>query len=546
MDCGPRAAGEGSASLPVLFSASRNERADSVTTDVLYPLFSYRRTRDVRETAFRPLYYVKQDPVADRTDAFFIYPLGRYRRERQNRYFTFWPFYWSKQYRMGIHKNEHGPPSPGGLKEFAQRKTVPGVSTNLDWALFPIFFGGANTDEGKYFAFFPVGGIVKGLIGKEWIRFVLFPLYLETMDKRYHSWNVLWPLISWWKGPDQRGWRFFPFYGVNTRDGQFTKKFFLWPLGIDWRIGLDTKYPLRVHALLPFYAHMHNQHVRMTSILWPLFSRKYDDRRRLVEWHCPWPVFSYTRGDGIIGMKIWPFFGYRASNRQRNLTVLWPLYTRTLARTEDRTTLTRSSCLIFYQWTERWREHDLGDKVVVVPPPRDESSTVFGEAWVDDPRHPRPPDDPQIINAPYKDYERTFWKLWPLCHYRRGADDSKVFQFLSPLPWAGNEGSANTYAPFWTLYRYERDASGQKREYALLGLYHNIRDDLMRDVNVLGVVQYRREGWYYKRFMFLGGLVGYERIGYDRGLRLLWIPVNRVARSELDRYHGGGFVEEVE
>jgi hypothetical protein len=63
-------------------------------------------------------------------------------------------------------------------------------------------------------------------------------------------------------------------------------------------------------------------------------------------------------------------------------------------------------------------------------------------------------------------------------------------------------------------------------------------------VNFLGAIQYKREGWYYKRFSILGGLVGYERIGYDKGMRFLWLPVNPIARDLRDRYRNGGFSEE--
>jgi len=544
MDTAPRSTSEGSASFPLLFSTTKNERADYVTTDIIYPLFSYRRNKDVKETAFRPLFYTKFDPVLDRTDGYFIYPLGRYRRDHKSIYFTFWPFFYNRQYRPGIEVNRHNEPSVGALSEFAETRTIPGENMNLDWALYPILFGGKDTSEGSYFAFFPFGGMIKGLIGKRWIRFVLFPLYMDTLDARYHAWSVIWPVFGWWRGPDQHGWRFWPFYGENTREGKFSRRFFLWPLGADWHVGLNTKNPTTVHAFLPFYAHMYNKHLNTYSILWPFFSRQYDDRRHYIEWHCPWPVFSYTRGDGIEGLKVWPFFGYRASNSRRNLTVMWPLYIRTQQRTEDRVIHTRSSCLIFYQWDEKWREYELKDKTVVLSPPRNDDGVVFGDTWIPDPRYESPVSNLELSAAPYKEYERVFWKLWPLCHYRKGADDSKVFQFLSPLPWRGNEGVANTYAPFWTLYRYERDAEGQKREFALFGLYHNIRDSKMRDVNVLGVVQYKREGWYYKRFLILGGLVGYERIGYDKGMRFLWLPINPIARDLRDRYRSGGFTEE--
>ncbi|MBN1808161.1 MAG: hypothetical protein JW909_03770 [Planctomycetes bacterium] len=536
--------GDTAAGLPPLCSVSRNEREDTVATDVVYPLFSYRRRKDVRETAFRPLFYVKQDPVENRTDAWFIYPLGRYRRVGKNRYFSFWPFYWNKQYHAGRHVNHKPEPSTGSLEEFAERKTLPGETMDLDWALYPILFGGADQEHGKYFAFFPVGGMIKGMLGKEWMRFVLFPLYLESYDKRYHSWNVIWPVFGYWRGPDQRGWRFWPICGSNVREGKFSRKFFLWPLGVWWRVGLDLDNSTTVFTLLPFYGQMDNKHLHIKTVMWPFFSRKYDDRRGLVEWHCPWPIYSCTRGHGLEGVKVWPFFGYRASNSQRNLTVMWPLYTRTLKREEARTTLTRSSCLVFYQWTEKWREYDLGDKTVVAAPPRNDTGTIFGERWVPDPRFEEPATDPRLIGAPYEEYERTFWKVWPICHYRKGADGSRAFQMLSPLPWRGSPGSANTYAPFWTLYRWQQDGEGQIREYALFGLYHNIRDDHMRDVNVLGLVQYRREGWYYKKFFVLGGLVGYERVGYDKGMRFLWIPVNRIGRDEWDRYRSGGFMEE--
>lgn len=531
-------------SFTSLFSHEKSETGDYCVTNVLYPFYSYRRRANEKEFALRPLFYCRIAPHDDRADAWFLYPLGRYSRTGKSRRLRLMPlFYYNRMVHAGRELSEVEGHTPGDLSEFEKRRMVPGETVDVDWFLFPLLYGGTDPEEGRYFAFLPFGGRLNNFLGKDWIRFVLFPLYMETQDPRYHSWNVLWPVFAWWRGEGQRGWKFFPFYGTNRREGRFERTWFLWPIGYRWRVGLDTKYPTTLFALLPFYGHIRNEKLNLTTVLWPLFSKRTDARRNLVEWHAPWPFFSYTRGDGIRGMKFWPVWGHRSGNHGRRVQFLWPMYSRSLARQDDRSLLTRSVGGVYWQWTEKWRDYEVDGKIVRKPPPRIPGKLWRGEDWIEDDNNQPPVDEPELANAPYKEYERTFWKLWPLCHARRGADDSRVFQFLSPLPWREGRGAANMLSPLWTVYRYERDAEGRIREHALLGLYRHVRDRTQRRLDVLGIYQYRRVGWYYRYAGILGGLVAYERVGYDKGFRLLWIPINPIAREQWDRFHSGAFEE---
>lgn len=529
---------ETAVSFPGLFSHAQSRQQDYSVTHALYPLLSHRARGDEVDYALRPLWYVRRSPAEERTDAWFLYPLGRYIRQGSNKRFWLLPLvYYNRLVHAGRHVSEASGHTPGELSEFGRRRTLAGQSVDTDFVLFPLLFCGSDSEEGGHFAVFPLAGIVKDYLGKDWIRFLFFPLYVETQDPRYHSWNVAWPVIGWWRGEDQWGFRVFPLYGTNRRAGKFERTWFLWPIGHYWRVGLDTKTPTELVFAFPFFGYMKNKHLRYDTVLWPLFGCRRDSRRNLVELHAPWPIFSYTRGDGVRAFKIWPLWGHRSGNYYRSVFLLWPLYTRQLERREDSTLLARMVAGVYWQWTEKWREYDMGGKVAVRPPPRKPGGFWRGEDWIPDGR--REPPDETLPDAPFKEYERTFWKLWPLCHSRREADDSAVFQALSVLPWPEDRGAANLLAPLWTLYRYERDADGQVREHALCGIYSHVRDARQRRLNVLGVYQYRRVGWYYKYVGILDGLVAYERVGYDKGVRLLWIPVNPIASAEWERFRGG-------
>ena len=222
------------------------------------------------------------------------------------------------------------PPSPAG--------------THYSWTLFPFLFGGNNLEHGSYFAFFPLAGKLKGLLGHDEIVFALFPLYWywakEERGLERHSTHILLPFFNVaWGG--WTGFRFWPFYGhyrafKDTGEPVYDRKFILWPFYIRQKNQL-TFDPTDLLFIAPFYGQSIGHRIQTYTYLWPLFQTSYDrkyDRKTYMGYLFP---YRFTTGQ----TDVWPFYGVKRRestvrvagiyNRQYRQFFLWPIqrYTST-------------------------------------------------------------------------------------------------------------------------------------------------------------------------------------------------------------------------
>jgi hypothetical protein len=480
---------------------------------VLWPFVSASTSPEARSFALRPLVAVESSPGRKQVEA--LWPIVSYRRDGDDRTFMLRPlFYYKHRVRSGAADRE----------------------IDTDWSLFPLVFGGRDNKEGAYFAILPLGGTLKGQLGKKQISFFLWPLWMSTRDARYDSVSVMWPFLTFWKGPDQCGRRLWPFYGVNRREGRFDRRFYLWPFVARWKSGLDTRYPGEAFLFFPFFGRVKTAkrdgagaltpYRNMTTVLWPLFSRLTVAERNLDEVHAPWPFIGAARADGLAVRKLWPIWGERKSNDRRDRFVAWPLYRRSIWHEEDREHRWQNVGLVFVNRLQVWVDAADG---ATKPPAWPESFTRLHDPRIEAGTHAPWPTAPAGSTV----HSHRWVQLWPLFHYQRHKAERVSFQFLSLLP--GRSAAAETlYAPFYTLYHYERDATRQKRESFAFGLFRHYRrpeaDGIpgMRYVNLAGIVSYHRRTGIGRCVSVLGGLIGYERVGTRRKFRLLWVPFGRI------------------
>ena len=473
----------------------------------LHPFIAGKSKPGRRVFVFRPFFsHEDEGPGSTRWKFRALWPLLLVQRTDKAHRVRVFPFVWERK-----RVNQH----LGRQEE------------DKDFWILPFLLTGSDTNEGKYFALWPAGGMVKGIFGKQYIRFVLWPLWVEGHDKHYHSWNVPWPIFGVWKGKHQRGWRLWPLFGTNQRDGKFKRVFFLWPLGHYWRTGLDTDAPGLVFAIMPFYGKIENKHLRYVTVLWPFFARKHNKQMGFVEWHYPWPIFSRTTGKGIRGLKVFPFYEHRFAPNNSMRSFGWKLYERRTTTSPSKKTTTKSSLYIFKHIRDEWVEVKRGGKTVRMAPPADLRSARLAAE-----RAGRNPDIAGRKERPATGGERksrVSSLLWPLYRYRRSSRGEKYFTVLEPWWWRSSEIWDRHYGPFFTLYRYERFADGSVRERALFNLYEHSRSPLDRRVRFSPLVDYWRRGKpaEYRRFRILGGLYSYERRGKDKRVRILWIPIGR-------------------
>jgi hypothetical protein len=505
--------------MPVPWKRQQPADPPVVRRHYAWPFLTTEEGPDHRVVNMRPLFFYGRS--GDRKDVRVLYPLFRHRTGGGNARSFIFPIYY---------------------RDYRERQVGDRTEFDLDAFILPFFFWGDDSREGRYFAFFPFGGIVKGILGKRWIRFVMFPLWVEARDPQYKSINVLWPVFGIWRGVRQHGWRFWPFYGTNTYEGKFRRQFWLWPLFHYWTFGQDTRYPGYLHAFFPFYLRKHSidrETNETRQSVWNfllLFQWRYHAERNWREIHAPWPIFSWAKAHGLRVFKLWPIYGHRQSNWIRHRFILWPVYRFILNRTPANLKRRWSVLFIFNitknEWIETIEQTDAGPRIRRTAVPRSER-----EGWIEDPRP-----EVQVLRLKESLYPTTAtgayrrnWTVsfWPLFWYRKGPYGGVIFRSLNLLPTERGSELAANWLPFTILYHYQRTFEGIKESRALLGWYRHRSSPVSRWLNGLGIFDYRRlgnkdMGVHYRKVSFLKGLVGYERAMDDSRFKLLWIPLGGI------------------
>ncbi|OVE73543.1 hypothetical protein BVX94_03525 [bacterium B17] len=342
---------------------------------------------------------------------------------------------------------------------------------------FPLIYAGETREGDGYFAFFPIGGVLKGLLFRDRISFVLFPLYMYMSINDVESWDVLWPFISWTKGDGVKRFRVFPFYGMSEREDRWKKQFIMWPI---WSA---AKYSFpggvgRSHILFPIYGHALMEDQETWWVVPPFFRWTKGDKRNVV--NCPWPLIQYASGD-LKKFYIFPLLGRKSIENLQTAFFLWPIVTweKTQRRTADR------------------------ERLMVFPIYYNEKVTAKDSE---------------------KDVLSRYTKVWPLVSYRREGDVNRVW---APDLWPGKHKPSidRNFSPLWTLY--SRVESGDAVDHELLwGLFKKRKGtDGSKYLSLFPLFSAAADGQESKKWSFLFGLLGYEREKLQKTYRLLYFPI---------------------
>lgn len=355
-----------------------------------------------------------------------------------------------------------------------------------EFTFFPLLFSrGPGPEEPGDFGLFPLWGHLRGRFGRDEIRFVLFPLYARTRKEEVESTHVLWPFFSRWTGPGQRGWQVWPLYGRDRAAGRFDKTFALWPIYFREDLDLDTPHPTRVRYVLPFYASRISAERRQVSVLWPLFTKISDSQKGIEQWDGPWPLVHTRRGPEEESFRVWPLYGRSRIGERERKFVLWPVYTFQAERLPEAISTRHRFLLFLYQ---------------------DRRLLEGGEALV----------------------ERHRVDVWPLFSFVEGPEGT-YFHFLSILEpfFPENERIARNYSPLWRLYVVRRDREGRLVSNLLWNLYRREVTPEGHRIEFLGPLflynKGRGEGGERTRVSLLRGLLEYRREAGARSLRLLYL-----------------------
>lgn len=442
---------EGSVSSESLASG----QDDEVIQTGLWPLLVWESAASWERSAFRPFYVEWETTDGLEKKVHFLWPIYSHRRSDEDLSIRIVPVYtyWKNVY---SYEDSH--------------------EYETQYMLFPFVFGGTSTEEDGYFAVFPIGGNIKHFLGRDDIRFVLFPLYMEYDKDELRQRNYLWPVLSFSDGGNYSGFRVWPLYGRLEKKGEYRRMFALWPFYHYHEFNLDKEQSAERLFVLPFYAKEDSSRRRYRSVLWPFFSWEENYARNFEERSTPWPFIVIARGD-FHRTQYWPFYGFRKSSDIESRFILWPFWQRRFYEMERN--LTRSETWLLPFWF---------------------SKTERGEAG-------------EVIT------HKT--RCWPLYRFRRFEDDATHFRMFSLLWFEDESGFELQYSPLWTIYEQESRPDGTGYVYALWRLYRREYTETGTETRIPFVFSSKHEEKFQETTVF-GGLVGTKREEEKRMLRLLY------------------------
>lgn len=429
-------------------------RGESSRVLSLGPLWDDAKGPDFRETALHPLWRRVETPHETRWQ--FLEPIFAGRTTNDESSSRFLAFGWSRHHRSESTRSDY------------------------DFMLFPLlWFGNGPDSRERYFALFPLGGVIESFAGFAQAGFVLFPLYYwVTKDvsapETFH--NVT-PLIGWVNGgPRDGSWHVLPLGAHWQWEGKYEKWSFLWPIFHWQRNRLDTTDPSTEFAVWPLFGLERSERMFFLSFLWPFFRwrtetvESWDEanvRSETVYWHKDafWPLWRSERTRDYDYLRLFPFFArYRSPELDSDAWAIPFLWLRE-AREKEWTKSTFDFVPLVHWERKRWnppagggatRADDSAFKLWPLFGVRDEAGAHDVKA---------PVLLPLDIERYAGDFEANWGPLWELWHTHREADGStRGNALLRLVDWESRGGRSRFSIPLL----YARDATPRRTRHSLL------------------------------------------------------------------------------
>jgi len=418
----------------------------------LGPFFIWKRDSTRSQWGIRPLLYWTEDEIEPLKRFEFVYPFGKYQIKEGDKKGYLFP--------LSLYREE----------EFDEKK-------KWDFQFFPFFMG--ETEKGKdYFGIFPIFGTLLDRYGKDEIRFYLWPIYSESTSEGVRKTNVLWPLFSFIEGENKRGYRFWPIYGQREEVGVSYSEFFLWPIFLKQRKGLDTDDPIEESMVFPFYISKESKSFESKTYLWPFFSHTIDRSTGFEAWDFPWPIFQSLKGENLKGMRISPFYGYKEKEGvMRRVFILYPLYQLEEDRIDD---LQEKTVRILLLSRIRIGESNEGTE------------------------------------------KMRSLRIWPFFDYEKEEAGHTRLSIFYLFPFK-DEGFERNLFPLFRIFRWEKDPKKGISTNLFWGFYKRVKREEADSWEIAHLVGMKREKGV-KTISFLKGLFRYQSDGKNADLRLFYLP----------------------
>lgn len=420
--------------------------------DAIGPFFTFYSSPLEQRYSLRPFFYVSKDKEVASTEVEYLFPLGKYRKREKESYFYLVPLFSS-------HKDP-----------------IDTQGQTYDFGMFPIFWGKDENGD-RYGGLFPIYGKLNHRFGKNQIRFYLWPLYVLSKDEYYTAHDILWPLLSYTIGENERGFKVWPLFGHHEKEGEFYKDFSLWPIFFKQKKDLDTNYPKNTKAALPFYLEEKSPKKLSRSILWPFFNYSNDKKNNYKQWDMPWPLFQYGKGIELELFRLFPIYGHKRSTDSKTGYFLFPLYSYNKDKLDDHKDTTHRVLLINKYEKKEYKKDSRDEKAI---------------------------------------------RLWPLFYYNRERENITKFYFPEVIPLE-DEGFERNLSPLFRLYEFYKDSRGNTESKLLWWLYRHKKSNTKELFEIAFLLDYEKKGDR-STFSILKGLFEYKQGKEDKSIKLLYLP----------------------
>ncbi|MCL5096293.1 MAG: hypothetical protein M1608_01900 [Candidatus Omnitrophica bacterium] len=410
--------------------------------EALGPLLHYERVGNRAEWGVAPLLSYRSEPDLELEGIDLFYPICTYHR-------------FGSEYRLQLFQ----------IISFSGGQTQAEAPVKRT-SVFPFYFQQHSRDTNlNYTAVVPFYGEIKHRFYRDDIKFVMFPLYVQTRKKDVVTDNYLFPIFHRRHGETLSGWQVWPLAGyehkgvtaITNSVGELEtvgghKRFFaLWPLFFNQTTGIGTDNQERFQAVLPLYTWQRSPKRDSTTWLWPLITYTNDRKRKYREWDTPWPLIVFARGEGKTANRVWPFFSQVQSTNLESDFYLWPIYKHNRLKAEaverERTRI------LFYLYS---------DTIDKSPGP-----------------------------GPAKMHRTDLWPLFTAWRDQAGSERLQVLALLEPF-FPKNGKIERNYSPLWSIWRSEKNGETHAASQSFLwNLYRLDTAPTMRKCSLLfGLFQY--------------------------------------------------------
>jgi hypothetical protein len=268
---------------------------------------------------FRPIYVKDSSGESVRTD--ILYPLFLYRK-------------YPDHYKWSILNLING-------EGVDARVTKEGGPTDRHFDIWPIYFSHETADPvDTYHALLPIYGHIKYRLGFDQIFWAPFPLFVQTEKRATKETYVPWPIVRIYKGAEH-GFALWPLFGVTEGPYPAHHAYYLWPL--IWNNTLEPRpeapegsAPGTEFGVLPVYTRETGPGYLSENWVWPFFGHtEHTIPYRYSEQRYFWPFFVQGAGDRRLVNRWGPFYTHSNIKGTDSTWVGWPFWHQTTWADDD-------------------------------------------------------------------------------------------------------------------------------------------------------------------------------------------------------------------